>query len=83
MGAELVITSTRVKFGTIAFTSLIILGLEAASKDSSLTVKIVFSFGFSWFRKEMSFSYYGSVFENGRGFFWGGERGGWGRGIEH
>ena len=37
----------RVKFGTMAFTSRIILGFAVASKDSSLTVKEVFSFGFS------------------------------------
>ena len=37
----------RVKFGTMAFTSRMILGFAAASKDSSLTVKEVFSFGFS------------------------------------
>ena len=35
----------RVRFGTIALTSLITLGLEPASNDSSLTLKIVFSFG--------------------------------------
>jgi len=29
------------------FTSLMILGFAAASKDSSLTAKMVFSFGFS------------------------------------
>jgi len=39
--------SMSVKFGTIAFTSRMILGFAEVSKDSSLTVKIVFSFGFS------------------------------------
>jgi len=38
-------TSMRVRFGTIALTSLMTLGLEPASNDSSLTLKIVFSFG--------------------------------------
>jgi hypothetical protein len=40
-------TSIKVKFGTIALTSLMTFGLEVASKDSSFTLKIVFSFGFS------------------------------------
>jgi len=35
----------RVRFGTIALTSLMIFGLAPASNDSSLTLKIVFSFG--------------------------------------
>ena len=35
----------RVRFGTIALTSLMTLGLEPASNDSSFTLKIVFSFG--------------------------------------
>jgi len=39
--------SIRVKLGTIALTSLMILGLEVAAKDSNLTLKIVFAFGFS------------------------------------
>jgi hypothetical protein len=38
-------TSMRVRFGTIALTSLMTLGLEPASNDSSFTLKIVFSFG--------------------------------------
>jgi len=37
--------SMRVRFGTIALTSLMTLGLEPASKDSSFTLKIVFSLG--------------------------------------
>jgi hypothetical protein len=37
----------RVRFGTIALTSLMTLGLEPASNDSSFTVKIVFSLGFA------------------------------------
>jgi hypothetical protein len=41
------ITSIKVKFGTIALTSLMTFGLEVGSKDSSFTLKIVFSFGFS------------------------------------
>jgi hypothetical protein len=39
--------SMSVRFGTSDLTSLMILGLAAASNDSSLTLKIVFSFGFS------------------------------------
>lgn len=35
----------RVRFGTIALTSLMTLGLEPAPNDSSFTLKIVFSFG--------------------------------------
>ena len=38
-------TSMRVRFGTSALTSLMTLGLELASNDSSFTLKIVFSFG--------------------------------------
>jgi hypothetical protein len=38
-------TSMRVRLGTIALTSLMILGLAPASNDSSFTLKIVFSFG--------------------------------------
>lgn len=38
-------TSIRVRFGTSALTSLMTLGLEPASNDSSFTLKIVFSFG--------------------------------------
>ena len=41
-------TSIKVKLGTMALTSLITFGLEVASKDSSFTLKIVFSLGFSW-----------------------------------
>ena len=41
-------TSIKVKLGTMALTSLITFGLEPASKDSSFTLNIVFSFGFSW-----------------------------------
>lgn len=37
----------RVKFGIMALTSRMILGFAVATKDSSLTLKIVFSFGFS------------------------------------
>jgi len=37
--------SMRVRFGTSALTSLMTLGLEPASNDSSFTLKIVFSFG--------------------------------------
>jgi hypothetical protein len=37
----------RVRFGTIALTSLMTLGLEPASNDSSFTMKIVFSLGFA------------------------------------
>ena len=40
-------TSIKVRLGTIAFTSLITFGFEPASNDSSFTLKIVFSFGFS------------------------------------
>ena len=36
-----------VRLGTRAFTSRITFGLEPASNDSSLTLKTVFSFGFS------------------------------------
>lgn len=35
----------RVRFGTSALTSLMTLGLELASNDSSFTLKIIFSFG--------------------------------------
>jgi hypothetical protein len=35
----------RVRFGTIALTSLMTLGFEPASNDSSFTLKIIFSFG--------------------------------------
>lgn len=38
----------RVRFGTIALTSRMILGFAVASKASSLTLKTVFSFGFSY-----------------------------------
>lgn len=38
-------TSMRVRFGTIALTSLMIFGLAPASNDSSFTLNIVFSFG--------------------------------------
>ena len=37
----------RVRFGTIALTSRMILGFAAASNASSLTLKTVFSLGFS------------------------------------
>jgi hypothetical protein len=37
-----------VRLGTRDLTSLMIFGLAVASKDSSLTLKIVFSFGFSY-----------------------------------
>ena len=37
----------RVRFGTRAFTSRMILGLAGASNDFSMTLKIVFSLGFS------------------------------------
>jgi hypothetical protein len=40
-------TSTRFIFGIIALTSLIIFAFAPASNFSNLTVKIVFSFGFS------------------------------------
>ena len=40
-------TSIKVKLGTMALTSLVTVGLEAAPKDSSFTLKIV-SLGFSW-----------------------------------
>lgn len=42
----------RVRLGTIAFTSRMIFGFEPASKDSSLTLKTVFSFGFSYTRDD-------------------------------
>lgn len=38
----------RVRFGTIALTSRMILGFAVASKASSLTLKTVFSLGFSY-----------------------------------
>jgi hypothetical protein len=41
------LASMSVRFGTSDLTSLMILGLAVASNDSSLTLKIVFSFGFS------------------------------------
>lgn len=41
------LTSIRLRLGTRALTSLIILGFDVGSNDSSLTAKIVFSFGFS------------------------------------
>jgi hypothetical protein len=41
------LASMRVRFGISALTSLMIFGLAAASKASSLTLKTVFSFGFS------------------------------------
>jgi hypothetical protein len=44
----------RVKFGTSALTSLIILGLADVSKDSSMTLNIVFSLGFSYTYKPIS-----------------------------
>lgn len=44
-----------VKLGTIALTSRMILGLAAASNDSSLTVNIVFSFGFSYIPSSLEF----------------------------
>ena len=37
----------RVRFSTIALTSLMTLGLEPTSNDSSFTVKIVVSLGFA------------------------------------
>jgi len=40
-------TSIKVRLGTRALTSRITFGLAAASKDSSLKLKTVFSFGFS------------------------------------
>jgi len=40
-------TSMRVRFGTRALTSRMILGLAPASKDLSMTLKTVFSLGFS------------------------------------
>ena len=40
-------TSMSVRFGTIALTSRMILGFAPASNASSLTLKTVFSFGFS------------------------------------
>lgn len=38
----------RVRFGTIALTSRMILGFAVASKASSFTLKTVFSLGFSY-----------------------------------
>ena len=46
----------RVRFGTIALTSRMILGLAAASNASSLTLKTVFSFGFSYARGQLSYA---------------------------
>lgn len=41
------LTSMRVRFGTSAFTSRMILGLAGASNDFNVTLNIVFSLGFS------------------------------------
>lgn len=41
-------TSIRLRLGTIALTSRMTFGLAPVSKDSNFTLKIVFSFGFSY-----------------------------------
>lgn len=41
-------TSIRLRLGTIALTSRMTFGLAPASKDSNFTLKMVFSFGFSY-----------------------------------
>ena len=45
----------RVRLGTIALTSRMILGFAAASNASSLTLNTVFSLGFSWVPRRVHF----------------------------
>ena len=51
---EKIHTATRVSVGFIALTSRMIFGLAVASNDSSFTLKMVFSFGFSYLIIQLS-----------------------------